>query len=110
VEGISTTMTVDLPEASFDALVTDPPYCSGGTSTAARTARSAARKYVSSDSVVGHALPDFDGDNRDQRSFTLWCQMWLSEALRVIRPGGCALVFTDWRQRPALSPKLLSVR
>lgn len=95
-----------LPEASFDALVTDPPYCSGGTGSAARTGRSAAQKYVRSDSAAGNALPDFDGDDRDQRTFTLWCQMWLSEALRVVRPGGCALVFTDWRQLPALSDAL----
>lgn len=106
VRGEALDVLRQLPEASFDALVTDPPYCSGGTGTAARTGRSAAQKYVSSDSVAGHALPDFDGDDRDQRSFTLWCQMWLSEALRVIRPGGCALVFTDWRQLPALSDAL----
>lgn len=95
-----------LPADSFDSLVTDPPYCSGGTSAASRTGRSAAQKYVSSDSKSGHALPDFGGDTRDQRSFTIWCERWLSEALRVVRPGGSALVFTDWRQLPALSDAL----
>lgn len=95
-----------LPEASFDALVTDPPYCSGGTGTAARTGRSAAQKYVSSDSKSGHALPDFGGDERDQRTFTIWAERWLTEALRVVRPGGSALVFIDWRQLPALSDAL----
>ncbi|MEU6562671.1 DNA-methyltransferase [Nocardia nova] len=95
-----------LPTAAFDAIVTDPPYCSGGTFTADRTSRSAAEKYVSSDSVQGHAMPDFAGDQRDQRSFTLWCNFWLSEALRVVRPGGVALVFTDWRQLPSVSDAL----
>ncbi|WP_063824871.1 DNA-methyltransferase [Nocardia pseudovaccinii] len=95
-----------LPPAAFDAIVTDPPYCSGGTFTTDRTSRSAAEKYVSSDSVQGHMMPDFGGDQRDQRSFTLWCSFWLSEALRVVRPGGTALVFTDWRQLPAVSDAL----
>ncbi|WP_225731049.1 MULTISPECIES: site-specific DNA-methyltransferase [unclassified Nocardia] len=95
-----------LPTGSCDALVTDPPYCSGGTFTSDRTLRSASEKYVSSDSVQGHLMPGFGGDQRDQRSFTLWCSFWLSEALRVVRPGGTALVFTDWRQLPALSDAL----
>ncbi|MFI5782621.1 DNA-methyltransferase [Nocardia sp. NPDC051570] len=95
-----------LPSAAFDALVCDPPYCSGGISTAERTSRTAAEKYVSSDSGQGHALPDFGGDQRDQRSFTLWCSIWLAEALRLVRPGGSSLVFTDWRQLPAMSDAL----
>ncbi|OHV03714.1 DNA-methyltransferase [Mycobacterium talmoniae] len=106
VQGECLEVLRQLPEASFDAIVTDPPYCSGGTSSASRTGRSAASKYVSSDSAHGHALPDFGGDERDQRSFTLWCERWLTEALRVVRPGGTALVFTDWRQLPALSDAL----
>lgn len=95
-----------LPAGVCDALVTDPPYCSGGTTASERTSRSAAQKYVSSDSAAGLALPDFGGDQRDQRSFTLWCSIWLTEALRVVRPGGSALVFTDWRQLPAVSDAL----
>ncbi|MEV0031414.1 DNA methyltransferase [Nocardia sp. NPDC050793] len=90
----------------FDALITDPPYCSGGTSTAERTSRTAQQKYVSTDSASGHAMPDFGGDQRDQRSFTLWCTLWLGEALRLVRPGGQALIFTDWRQLPAMSDAL----
>lgn len=106
VSGEAIDILRQLPEASFDALVTDPPYCSGGTGTASRTSRSAAQKYVSSDSKSGHALPDFGGDERDQRTFTIWAERWLSESLRVVRPGGSALVFIDWRQLPALSDAL----
>ncbi|MGY4098061.1 DNA-methyltransferase [Nocardia sp. R16R-3T] len=93
----------ELTTGQFDALITDPPYCSGGTSSAERTSRTARQKYVSTDSASGHAMPDFGGDQRDQRSFTLWCTLWLGEALRLVRPGGQALVFTDWRQLPAMS-------
>ncbi|WP_280381316.1 DNA-methyltransferase [Nocardia wallacei] len=106
VHGESLAIMRQLPSAAFDALVTDPPYCSGGTTAADRTSRTAAQKYVSSDSAQGHQMPDFGGDQRDQRSFTLWCSMWLSEALRLVRPGGSALVFCDWRQLPAMSDAL----
>lgn len=106
IHGDAVEVMRNLPSAGFDALVTDPPYCSGGTVAADRTTRTAADKYVSTDSRIGHELPDFAGDDRDQRAFTLWCSLWLSEALRVVRPGGTALVFTDWRQLPALSDAL----
>ncbi|WP_067837394.1 hypothetical protein [Nocardia lijiangensis] len=95
-----------LAARQFDALITDPPYCSGGTTTTERTSRTAPQKYVSTDSASGHAMPDFDGDQRDQRSYTLWCTLWLGEVLRLVRSGGQALVFTDWRQLPALSDAL----
>lgn len=106
VHGDALDVMRSLPDGAFDALVTDPPYCSGGTTAAERTARTAADKYVSSDSAQGHRMPDFGGDQRDQRSFTLWCEIWLRESLRLVRPGGSALVFTDWRQLPALSDAL----
>jgi len=93
----------ELDTGAFDAIITDPPYCSGGVTTVDRTSRTAVQKYVSTDSKSGHALPDFGGDQRDQRSFTTWCSIWLGEALRLVRPSGLALVFTDWRQLPALS-------
>lgn len=93
----------ELPDASVGGLVTDPPYCSGGTQAVDRQ-RGARAKYVSGD--ARHDLPDFPGDERDQRSFTLWCSLWLGEAFRVVRPGGSALVWTDWRQLPALSDAL----
>ncbi|MBF6133496.1 site-specific DNA-methyltransferase [Nocardia otitidiscaviarum] len=94
-----------LGSATFDALITDPPYCSGGTTNSDRTTRTATQKYVSSDSASGRAMADFP-DQRDQRSFTIWASIWLTEALRLVRPGGQALVFTDWRQLPAMSDAL----
>ncbi len=103
--GEALTVMRDLPSASFDALITDPPYCSGGTSTIDRTTRTAQQKYTDSTSVAGHGMPDFP-DQRDQRSFTVWSSIWLTETLRLVRPGGQALVFTDWRQLPALSDAL----
>jgi site-specific DNA-methyltransferase (adenine-specific) len=88
----------ELPDASVDALITDGPYSSGGMVRGDRTAKTT-DKYTRSDSS-NKALPEFTGDNRDQRGFAYWSAMWLSECLRVTKPGAPAMLFTDWRQLP----------
>lgn len=93
----------DLPTASVDALITDPPYSSGGMVRGDRTATTRT-KYVSTDAQ--RHTEDFTGDNRDQRAYGYWCALWLGEALRVVRPGGVAVLFTDWRQLPTTSDAL----
>ncbi|TMR10100.1 site-specific DNA-methyltransferase [Nonomuraea turkmeniaca] len=92
-----------LPADSVDAVIADPPYSSGGVSVAERK-RSTRTKYVSgSVGDIAHENPDFPGDQRDQRSWTFWSTLWMSEALRLTKPGGSILVFTDWRQLPSTS-------
>jgi site-specific DNA-methyltransferase (adenine-specific) len=86
-----------LPTAGVDGLVTDAPYSSGGSFRGDRTG-SVSAKYLSTDSKQAEYLPQFAGDNRDQRAFGYWCSLWLGEALRVVRPGRAAVLFTDWRQ------------
>ena len=44
------------PDASFDSIVTDPPYCSGGL-TASERARPASAKYVQSGQKI--QWPDY---------------------------------------------------
>jgi site-specific DNA-methyltransferase (adenine-specific) len=90
------------PAGSVDAVVTDPPYSSGGLYRGDRAADPLA-KYVTSNSAQGQALGTFAGDNRDQRSYLLWCALWLGEALRVCAAGGALVVFTDWRQLPVMT-------
>lgn len=63
-------------------------------------------KYVQNQSASGALLPVFTGDNRDQRAYGYWCALWLSECLRVTRPGGACLLFTDWRQLPTTTDML----
>lgn len=92
-----------LPDASVDAVIADPPYSSGGTTAAARSAPTGS-KYVRSESR--HLFDDFDGDSRDQRSWTYWCSLWVSECYRIARPSAYFLTFTDWRQLPATSDAL----
>lgn len=87
---------------SVDAVITDPPYSSGGRTTSERQ-REPSAKYQQSQSVK---WLDFSGDNRDQRSWTWWMSLWLSLALPAVRPGGYVIVFTDWRQLPATTDAL----
>lgn len=94
-----------MPDASVDAVVTDPPYSSGGMFRGDRM-QDVKTKYVSTDSMNQHRLGTFAGDSRDQRGFQYWCALWLSEALRISRPGGVCAVFCDWRQLPTTSDSL----
>jgi site-specific DNA-methyltransferase (adenine-specific) len=96
----------DLPDASVDAVITDPPYSSGGQFRSDRMATTHT-KYVQSDSG-NLALAEFSGDNRDQRAYAYWCALWLGECQRVTRPAGVCLLFTDWRQLPATTDALQS--
>lgn len=105
-QGDSLLILPTLPAASADAVITDPPYNSGGRTQAERTTRSAVDKYVSGDAAGPQAIGDFAGDNRDQRSYTRWLAVILAECLRTAADGAPLLVFTDWRQLPATSDAL----
>ncbi|WP_347467548.1 DNA-methyltransferase [Burkholderia stagnalis] len=94
-----------LPDlAGVHALITDPPYSSGGQFRSDR-ALGVHAKYVQSDSG-NLALPEFSGDNRDQRGFHFWSALWSGAALRACVPGAVACVFTDWRQLPVTTDYL----
>ncbi|ACV56560.1 DNA-methyltransferase [Eggerthella lenta] len=85
----------ELESDSCDALLTDPPYSSGGMFRGDRAGKTS-KKYQSTGVI--DVKPEFYGDNRDQLSFMHWCAMWLSECHRVLKQGSVAMVFTDWRQ------------
>jgi site-specific DNA-methyltransferase (adenine-specific) len=97
IEGEALALLRALPDASVDAVITDPPYSSGGQFRGDRV-KATGLKYVQSG--VRARRPDFDGDNRDQRSFAFWSTLWLGECLRVAKPGAPICVFSDWRQLP----------
>lgn len=86
-----------LPDASVDAVVTDPPYSSGGAMRGDRM-QGTRQKYCQSSS--GHYAPEFHGDNRDQRGYLAWCRLWMAECLRIAKNGALGCFFTDWRQLP----------
>ncbi|MGX8286467.1 DNA-methyltransferase [Xanthomonas oryzae] len=100
LQGDALTILPTLEANSFDALITDPPYASGGLTAAAR-ARPPSAKYCRDG---GHA--DFVGDERDQRGHLAWMQLWLSECARLLKEGAPVLLFTDWRQLPLTTDAL----
>lgn len=102
-EGEALTWLASLGTATADAVITDPPYSSGGMLRSDRT-DSTRRKYA--DSASRSAAVDFAGDNRDGRSWAYWMALWLGEAARVVKPGGVLGMFTDWRQLPAATDAL----
>ncbi|WP_413460236.1 DNA-methyltransferase [Herbaspirillum huttiense] len=93
-----------LPEldGTFDAVVTDPPYSSGGQSKGQRAASTGA-KYLSS---TGSQFADFGGDSKDQRSYLHWSALWMSLCYEKLTAGGLMVVFSDWRQLPVTTDAL----
>ena len=90
-----------MPSHSFDAVVCDPPYSSGGLMRSDRASKTSDKYVLTGTQQEGH--PEFTGDNRDQRAFTFWCTLWMSECLRLVKPGGVLMSFIDWRNGPALA-------
>lgn len=93
----------DMDDETIDLVIADPPYSSGGQYRGDRM-QSTHTKYVQTDTIADR--PDFAGDNRDQRSYLAWSTLWLSECLRLLKPGRLCLVFTDWRQLPTTTDAL----
>ena len=102
IHGDSLTVLESFPPGTFDAVITDPPYASGGR-TQAEKSKATAKKYSS---MGGNAPPDFDGDAKDQRSWTRWAAEWLYLARRAAKPGAPVCMFIDWRQLPCASDAL----
>lgn len=92
-----------IESCSVDAVITDPPYCSGG-SVAALRQMDPSKKYVQGGTKVQR--PSFGGDMKDQRSWGYWCTLWIGETVRVLKEGGYFLMFTDWRQLPQATDAL----
>lgn len=82
------------------AVITDPPYSSGGAFRGDR-AQQTSTKYVQSSTAAYR--PEFAGDNRDQRSFLAWCTLWLNAARKASLPGAPVACFIDWRQLPVMT-------
>jgi len=99
-QGDALSILQTLPDGAVDAVVTDPPYSSGGVSLSARQT-DPAQKYQQSGTK--RVYPPMLGDGKDQRSFTAWAVLWLSECWRISKDGAPLLVFTDWRQLPSLT-------
>jgi len=103
IRGDSLQVIRSFPDALFGGIIADPPYASGASDQNARQ-KPTAQKYSSA--LPGRALPDFEGDSKDQRSWTHWMAEWLAEARRCCKPGAPICLFIDWRQLPNMTDAL----
>lgn len=93
-----------LPDASVDAVVTDPPYNltsgkrggSGAASVNLNTPHGRSRIGTGNGpgGFMGQAWDNYDGFSG---GFQGWCQAWAAECLRVLKPGGHLLAFGGTR-------------
>lgn len=91
----------EIADGSVDAVISDPPYGSGGF-TLKDVLKSSKSKYVSSDSSYQDSLPDIDGDSIHPAA---WKQLMTDACLmskRVLTDRGVLVLFIDWRNFPAL--------
>jgi site-specific DNA-methyltransferase (adenine-specific) len=106
IQGDCLEVLKSMPDGCVDAVVTDPPYSSGGMVRGDRMTKTSNKYRGWSQNEDGSSkepeaeYPEFTGDNRDQRSFLYWCALWWGECRRILKPGGLFLVATDWRQLP----------
>jgi len=92
-----------LPDASVDAVVTDPPYGLEfmgkewdrfGRDTGNHAHREAPR--FTSDHM-GKGFDKMPNTYEAGRPFQRWCELWAAECLRVLKPGGHLLAFGGTR-------------
>lgn len=89
-----------LIKGKFNAVITDPPYSSGGAFRSDRN-QSTLKKYVMD--KYRHRYQNFSGDNRDQLALMFWCMGWMSDLLEIAEPGGLLFNFIDWRGIPVIA-------
>lgn len=83
----------ELPSDAYDAVVTDPPYSSGG-----RNQAEARGRISKNDADVRDHDEWFLGDNMGSDTYIRWMRQIARECLRCVIQGGHAYIFTDWRQ------------
>ena len=81
------------------AVISDPPYSSGGAFRADR-AGSTAKKYMGSYGRPAAVDIDVVGDSRDSLGWAFWATLWLSQCHRLLEDGAPCVIFSDWRQLP----------
>lgn len=93
-----------LPADSIDAVVMDPPYCSGAIGEAQRTA--AKSQGISSRSERRFGW--FQGDNMGTAGLMFLLRSIAYRAATAVKPSGSLVVFADWRMVPTLAPAIES--
>lgn len=83
--------------ASVDAVISDPPYGSGGFMVKDRK-KSSKTKYVSSDASYQKTLPDIDGDSLHPKAWRELIATACQFTKRALIDTGSFVFFIDWRQ------------
>lgn len=86
----------------FRAIVTDPPYSSGGMFRGDR-AVAPLKKYLPDEYHARYSGKGFSGDTMDQWAFYHHALVWLSQLRALADERAVLLCFIDWRQLPILS-------
>lgn len=95
-----------MPTGCVDAVICDPPYCSGGfTETEKKGAKA---QGIQSQRAKEDGFVWFPNDNMSTAGLIWLLREMMIEADRLLVDGGSALVFTDWRMVPHLAPALES--
>lgn len=100
IQGDAIDLIPTLPRV--DAVITDPPYCSGAFTEAARTA--AKGQGIRSENRVAW----FVGDNMGTAGLVFLLRTIAYRALEILSTEGSFLIFTDWRMVPTLAPAIES--
>lgn len=88
-----------LDDLTVDAVLTDPPYSSGGRRENARTIRKSMTRTVEDDEWIR-------GDAMSTSGFTYLMRLCGIQWRRLLKPGGHALAFIDWRMSATLAAAL----
>lgn len=94
----------NMPDGCIDAVVTDPPYCSGGVSEASRS--SASGQGLRSENIARFGW--FVGDNMGTAGLVWLLRVAAWECHRLLRGNGSMLMFCDWRMIPNIVPAVES--
>jgi site-specific DNA-methyltransferase (adenine-specific) len=90
-----------MPDASVDAVVTDPPYSSGGRRENARSIRKSMTRSVADDDWIR-------GDGMSTQGYLWFMRLCGVQWRRILTPGGHVLAFVDWRMAANLAAALES--
>lgn len=93
-----------LETGCIDAVITDPPYCSGSVSESSRTA--AKGQGLRSENIK--RLGWFVGDNMGTAGLVWLIRAMAVESMRLLKGSGSMLCFCDWRMVPNLIPAVES--
>ena len=99
IHGDALTALRQIPDASIHAVVTDPPYAidKGKADASDEELMRSAMLGMQSQNWHESATHSRGYADNDPRQFQRWCDLWLTECLRVLKPGGHLVVFGGTR-------------